>query len=171
MIHPVCSAARYATAVFSMRRRTGPTRPRVHVVREAVHADRAGGKEQRFCRPVCRRAYDAAGRRFVAEAIACGLLRPVRSGTALPQRARWFQGPSRPPRYPCVRNPPQSRQRSPPARPTTCLTSCSRYKARDGILSPQRCPRSYSTGSSTGRLQILTKSPADSAMMSPGDTR
>jgi hypothetical protein len=33
-----------------------------------------GGHAQRFCRLPCRRAYDAAGRRFVAEAIACGLL-------------------------------------------------------------------------------------------------
>lgn len=33
-----------------------------------------GGKRQVFCRPVCRRAFDAAGRRWVAEAIASGML-------------------------------------------------------------------------------------------------
>jgi hypothetical protein len=33
-----------------------------------------GGKRQVFCRPVCRRAFDAAGRRWVAEAIATGTL-------------------------------------------------------------------------------------------------
>src|SRR5262249_45247037 len=43
-----------------------------------------GGKEQRFCSPACRRALDAAGRRFVAEAIACGLLSldQIRKGVA-----------------------------------------------------------------------------------------
>jgi hypothetical protein len=33
-----------------------------------------GGHPQRFCRPACRRAFDAAGRRWVAEAIAAGTL-------------------------------------------------------------------------------------------------
>jgi hypothetical protein len=33
-----------------------------------------GGKTQRFCRPLCRRVFDAAGRRWVAEAIAAGTL-------------------------------------------------------------------------------------------------
>jgi hypothetical protein len=35
---------------------------------------RDGGKRQLFCRPVCRRDFDAAGRRWVAEAIATGVL-------------------------------------------------------------------------------------------------
>jgi hypothetical protein len=35
---------------------------------------RDGGKRQVFCRPVCRRAFDAAGRRWVADAIASGML-------------------------------------------------------------------------------------------------
>jgi hypothetical protein len=35
---------------------------------------RDGGKRQVFCRPVCRRAFDAAGRRWVAEAITSGML-------------------------------------------------------------------------------------------------
>jgi hypothetical protein len=33
-----------------------------------------GGKRQRVCRPLCRRRLDAAGRRWVAEAIATGVL-------------------------------------------------------------------------------------------------
>jgi hypothetical protein len=33
-----------------------------------------GGHIQRFCRSACRRAFDAAGRRWVAEAIAGGIL-------------------------------------------------------------------------------------------------
>jgi hypothetical protein len=33
-----------------------------------------GGKRQVFCRPTCRRAFDAAGRRWVSEAIASGML-------------------------------------------------------------------------------------------------
>jgi len=33
-----------------------------------------GGKAQRFCRPACRRNLDAAGRRWVAEALAAGNL-------------------------------------------------------------------------------------------------
>ena len=45
---------------------------------------RDGGKRQVFCRPACRRAFDAAGRRFVAEAITCGLLSldQIRNGAA-----------------------------------------------------------------------------------------
>jgi hypothetical protein len=35
---------------------------------------RDGGKPQVFCRPACRRALDAAGRRWVADAIAAGAL-------------------------------------------------------------------------------------------------
>jgi hypothetical protein len=44
----------------------------------------SGGHAQRFCCSPCRRAYDAAGRRFVAEAIACGLLSldQIRKGAA-----------------------------------------------------------------------------------------
>jgi hypothetical protein len=33
-----------------------------------------GGKPQVFCRPACRRAFDASGRRWIAEAIAAGTL-------------------------------------------------------------------------------------------------
>jgi hypothetical protein len=33
-----------------------------------------GGKRQLFCRPACRRGFDAAGRRWVAEAIATRVL-------------------------------------------------------------------------------------------------
>jgi hypothetical protein len=33
-----------------------------------------GGKEQRFCRPDCRRAFDAAGRRWIAAALAADML-------------------------------------------------------------------------------------------------
>jgi hypothetical protein len=35
---------------------------------------RDGGKRQVFCRPACRRDFDAAGRRWVAEAIGAGML-------------------------------------------------------------------------------------------------
>ena len=35
---------------------------------------RDGGKRQLFCHSVCRRDFDAAGRRWVAEAIATGVL-------------------------------------------------------------------------------------------------
>jgi hypothetical protein len=35
---------------------------------------RDGGKPQTFCRPACRRALDAAGRKFIAAAIASGTL-------------------------------------------------------------------------------------------------
>ena len=43
-----------------------------------------GGHTQRFCCPTCRRDFDAAGRRWVAEAIACGLLSlaQIRKGAA-----------------------------------------------------------------------------------------
>jgi hypothetical protein len=34
----------------------------------------SGGKRQRFCRPACRRAIDAAGRRYVEVAVADGAL-------------------------------------------------------------------------------------------------
>jgi hypothetical protein len=45
---------------------------------------RDGGKRQVFCRPVCRRAFDAAGRRWVAEATASGALTvdALRNGSA-----------------------------------------------------------------------------------------
>ena len=35
---------------------------------------RDGGKAQRFCRETCRRSFDAAGRRWIAGAIATGML-------------------------------------------------------------------------------------------------
>jgi hypothetical protein len=35
---------------------------------------RDGGRAQRFCSPTCRRALDAAVRRYVNEALACGTL-------------------------------------------------------------------------------------------------
>ena len=35
---------------------------------------RDSDKAQRFCRPACRRAFDAAGRRWVAEVLASGTL-------------------------------------------------------------------------------------------------
>jgi hypothetical protein len=43
-----------------------------------------GGKRQVFCRPACRRGFDAAGRRWVAEAIATGTLTldALRNGAA-----------------------------------------------------------------------------------------
>jgi hypothetical protein len=46
----------------------------------------SGGHAQRFCRSACRRAFDAAGRRWVADAISGGmltveLLRGTASGT------------------------------------------------------------------------------------------
>jgi hypothetical protein len=43
-----------------------------------------GGKPQVFCRPACRRAFDAAGRRWVAEAVAGGTLTldSLRNGAA-----------------------------------------------------------------------------------------
>src|SRR6516162_3227825 len=45
---------------------------------------RDGGKPQLFCRPACRRAFDRAGRRWVAEAIAVGMLTldSLRNGAA-----------------------------------------------------------------------------------------
>jgi hypothetical protein len=45
---------------------------------------RDGGKPQVFCRPVCRRRFDAAGRRWVADAIATGALTvdALRNGAA-----------------------------------------------------------------------------------------
>jgi len=44
----------------------------------------SGGKPQMFCHEVCRRAFDAAGRRWVAEAIADGTLTldSLRNGAA-----------------------------------------------------------------------------------------
>jgi hypothetical protein len=63
-----------------------------------------GGRAQRFCRPACRRAFEAASRRFVAEAMAAGtltvdalrnglgatraLLPGAMSASAVPQRGR-----------------------------------------------------------------------------------
>ena len=45
---------------------------------------RDGGKRQVFCREACRRSFEAAGRRWVAEAIATGTLSvdALRNGTA-----------------------------------------------------------------------------------------
>jgi hypothetical protein len=45
---------------------------------------RDGGKRQVFCRPACRRGIDAAGRRWVSEAIATGTLtvEALRNGAA-----------------------------------------------------------------------------------------
>jgi hypothetical protein len=42
------------------------------------------GHTQRYCRQTCRRSFDAAGRRWVAEALACGLLsiEALRTGAA-----------------------------------------------------------------------------------------
>ncbi len=47
-------------------------------------ARRDGGKAQRFCRSACRRAFDAAGRRWVADAIDGGTLtvEALRNGAA-----------------------------------------------------------------------------------------
>jgi len=42
--------------------------------RQGFRPRRDGGKPQVFCRPVCRRAFDAAGRRWVTDALACGTL-------------------------------------------------------------------------------------------------
>jgi hypothetical protein len=43
-----------------------------------------GGKRQVFCRPACRRGFDAAGRRWMSEAIASGTLTvdALRNGAA-----------------------------------------------------------------------------------------
>jgi hypothetical protein len=71
-----------------------------------------GGKKQRFCCSGCRRAFDAAGRRFVAEAIAArmltvdalrrgtrALLSPAISGPPVPEPRRSASKPvSLPPR-------------------------------------------------------------------------
>jgi hypothetical protein len=45
---------------------------------------RDGGKEQRFCSPTCRYALDAAGRRWIASALAVGTLTldELRNGAA-----------------------------------------------------------------------------------------
>ena len=45
---------------------------------------RRGGHAQRFCRPACRRAFHAAGRTWVLDAIASGALTlaDIRSGSA-----------------------------------------------------------------------------------------
>jgi hypothetical protein len=52
-------------------------------VREGVH-HRDGGKRQVFCREVCRRVFEPAGCRWVAEAIATGALTvdALRNGAA-----------------------------------------------------------------------------------------
>jgi hypothetical protein len=111
----------------------------------------SGGREQRFCRPVCRRAYDAAGRRFIADAIACGVLSldQIRNGAAA-TRALLAGGMSlgsitRP------RNPPLRRYRSAPARPRSCSTNCWSCCSPCGVTlgprSPPRFPLSFSNGS------------------------
>ena len=48
------------------------------------------------------------------------------------------------------RNPRPWRQPHALTKPRSCSWRCSRSRARDGMRSPQRCPRSYSTGSSAG---------------------
>jgi hypothetical protein len=58
---------------------------------------RDGGKRQVFCRPACRRGFDAAGRRWVSEAIATGMLTidALRSGAAATRAL--LQGANSPP--------------------------------------------------------------------------
>jgi hypothetical protein len=73
-----------------------------------------GGKPQLFCRPACRRHFDAAGRRWVAEAIATGVLPldALRSGAAA-TRALCRSG-DRLPRLPDNRGPPDNVLHAPP---------------------------------------------------------
>jgi hypothetical protein len=56
---------------------------------ERFERRRDGGKEQRFCRLPCRRAYDAAGRRWIAAALASGVLSldELRNGAPTTTRA------------------------------------------------------------------------------------
>jgi hypothetical protein len=66
---------------------------------EGAFAPRStGGKPQTFCRPACRRAFDAAGRKFVASEIAAGRLtvEALRNGAAT-TRAVLLAGVSPPP--------------------------------------------------------------------------
>jgi hypothetical protein len=107
-----------------------------------------GGKPRVFSRPACRRAFDAAGRRWVAEAIACGTLTLDALRNSPPAKRALLPGAISPVPAP---------QRRAPAWPTSSCAHCSRCRARDGTRSPQRCPRSYSTGSSAGTLPAWGK--------------
>jgi hypothetical protein len=63
---------------------------------------RDGGKPQVFCRPVCRRDFDTARRRCVAQAIASGVLTvgALRDASAATRALRrWGEGLSPLPRY------------------------------------------------------------------------
>jgi hypothetical protein len=64
---------------------------------------RHGGKRQVFCRPACRRDFDAAGRRWVAEAIATGALTvdALRNGAAATRAL--LSGAISPAPVPCLR--------------------------------------------------------------------
>jgi hypothetical protein len=57
---------------------------RLLMVRARFHPAHHRRPCARFCSPSCRRAFDAAGRRFAAEALACGLLTldQIRDGPA-----------------------------------------------------------------------------------------
>jgi hypothetical protein len=81
-----------------------------------------GGKRQVFCRPVCHRAFDAAGRRWVAEAIAGGILTldSLRNG-AVATRALLSETISPAP-VSVPRNPPPQRQRRARTRPPNYWT-------------------------------------------------
>jgi len=46
----------------------------VWLVRQGVRPRTTGGKPQTFCREACRRTFDAAGRRWIAAAVAEGSL-------------------------------------------------------------------------------------------------
>jgi hypothetical protein len=48
--------------------------PRCDWCGRPFQARQSGGHPQRFCRPACRRAYEAAGRRWMAEAVVAGVL-------------------------------------------------------------------------------------------------
>jgi hypothetical protein len=65
-----------------------------------------GGKRQVFCRPVCRRGFDAAGRRWVADAISTGMLTidGLRNGAAATRAL--LQGAISPAPIPRLRKPP-----------------------------------------------------------------
>jgi hypothetical protein len=81
-----------------------------------------GGHAQRFCRPACRRGFDAAGRRWVAEAIARGMLTidALRDG-AVTTRAL-LQGAISPApiSLPSLRHPPLQSLWSAPTMSSTC---------------------------------------------------
>jgi hypothetical protein len=90
---------------------------------------RDGGKAQRFCREACRRAFDAAGRRWVAGAIAAGTvtIADLRDGSAATRALGGMRKiPSETDRP--VPKPPDpvsgalSAAAERPARPRSCLT-------------------------------------------------